>query len=81
MYCNKYKYSTICTVSESPFLGLVSDLNWLIKLVIVVVITPLDWAVIHSGKKVQHGRYLGNWYLEAGRHLEASEADTEVGVL
>ena len=30
---------------------------------------------------IQHGRYLENWYLEVGRHLEASEADTEVGVL
>ena len=32
-------------------------------------------------KKVQHGRDLETWYLEAGRDLETSEADTEVGVL
>ena len=31
--------------------------------------------------QVQHGRYLENWYLEAGRDLGTSEADTEVGVL
>ena len=31
--------------------------------------------------QLQHGRYLENWYLEAGRHLGASEANTEVGVL
>ena len=30
---------------------------------------------------IQHGRYLENWYLEAGRDLGTSEADTEVGVL
>ena len=30
---------------------------------------------------VQHGRDLETWYLEAGRHLGTSEADTEVGVL
>ena len=30
---------------------------------------------------IQHGRYLETWYLEAGRDLETSEADTEVGVL
>ena len=39
----------------------------------------------HSAKisvsQVQHGRYLENWYLEAGRDLGASEADTEVGAL
>ena len=32
-------------------------------------------------KYIQHGRYLENWYLEAGRDLGTSEADTEVGVL
>ena len=32
-------------------------------------------------KQIQHGRYLENWYLEAGRDLGTSEADTEVGVL
>ena len=32
-------------------------------------------------KYVQHGRYLENWYLEAGRDLGTSEADTEAGVL
>ena len=31
--------------------------------------------------EIQHGRYLENWYLEAGRDLGTSEADTEVGVL
>ena len=31
--------------------------------------------------KVQHGRYLETWYLEAGRDLGTTEADTEVGVL
>ena len=31
--------------------------------------------------QLQHGRYLENWYLEAGRDLGTSEADTEVGVL
>ena len=31
--------------------------------------------------KIQHGRYLETWYLEAGRDLGTSEADTEVGVL
>ena len=30
---------------------------------------------------VQHGRYLETWYLEAGRDLGTTEADTEVGVL
>ena len=30
---------------------------------------------------IQHGLYLENWYLEAGRDLGTSEADTEVGVL
>ena len=30
---------------------------------------------------VHHGRYLETWYLEAGRDLGTSEADTEVGVL
>ena len=30
---------------------------------------------------IQHGRYLETWYLEAGRDLGTSEADTEVGVL
>ena len=32
-------------------------------------------------RKVQHGRDLETWHLEAGRHLGTSEADTEVGVL
>ena len=32
-------------------------------------------------KQIQHGRYLENWYLEAGRDLGTSEADTEVGDL
>ena len=36
---------------------------------------------LKSQMKVQHGRYLENWYLEAGRDLETPEADTEVGVL
>ena len=31
--------------------------------------------------QLQHGRYLENWYLEAGRDLGTTEADTEVGVL
>ena len=31
--------------------------------------------------KVQHGRDLETWHLEAGRALETSDADTEVGVL
>ena len=31
--------------------------------------------------EIQHGRDLETWYLEAGRHLGASEADTEVGVI
>ena len=31
--------------------------------------------------KLQHGRDLETWYLEAGRYLGASEVDTEVGVL
>ena len=30
---------------------------------------------------IQHGRYLETWYLEAGRDLGTTEADTEVGVL
>ena len=34
-----------------------------------------------SSLDIQHGRDLETWYLEAGRHLGASEADTEVGVL
>ena len=29
----------------------------------------------------EKSRYLENWYLEAGRDLGTSEADTEVGVL
>ena len=32
-------------------------------------------------RQLQHGRYLENWYLGVNRHLVASEADTEVGVL
>ena len=32
-------------------------------------------------KKIQHGQDLETLYLEDGRHLGASEADTEVGVL
>ena len=31
--------------------------------------------------EIQHGRYLETWYLEAGRDLGTTEADTEVGVL
>ena len=34
-----------------------------------------------ANKKIQHGRYLETWYLEAGRDLGTTEADTEVGVL
>ena len=34
-----------------------------------------------SGPLIQHGRYLETWYLEAGRDLGITEADTEVGVL
>ena len=34
-----------------------------------------------AAQNVQHSRYLENWYLEAGRHLETSDADTEVVVL
>ena len=34
-----------------------------------------------SRKQIQHGRYLETWYLEAGRDLGTTEADTEVGVL
>ena len=30
---------------------------------------------------IKHGRDLETWHLEAGRDLETSEADTEVGVL
>ena len=39
----------------------------------------MDGAILYM--QVQHGRYLENWYLGVGRHLRASEADTEVGVL
>ena len=38
-------------------------------------------AVTQSKRDIQHGRYLENWYLEAGRDLGTSEADAEVGVL
>ena len=55
-----------------------------------VQVVPLG-KLVHSGVwsklqgkiwfKLQHGRDLETWYLEDGRHLGASEADTEVGVL
>ena len=43
--------------------------------------SPIDTKYSKIVNELQHGRYLENWYLEAGRDLGTSEADTEVGVL
>ena len=37
--------------------------------------------IFDQKKEIKHGRYLKTCYLEAGRDLGTSEADTEVGVL
>ena len=50
---------------------------WLFELYYLVLVSCQHHHLSSNGsfskKKIQYGRYLENWYLEAGRDLEASD--------